>query len=391
MRGGKDFSGAQFLLYLPWRFDMLGGVDVVVDYLWRGIEFERPGAAIIGQQSWSESGFSFDLEGRRFFSLNMPKPEFSSSVFAFRYLMTLAKRLPILFKFLSFNNIQVVNAHFPTLNLVPLAILKKIGLWDGRIYLSFHGTDVDGLDENVMFWRFISSQINGVSACSQALANEVLEKKIFTGVDVSVIHNGIDAARFVNLGLGFENAILNSPYILSVGNYVEIKGQDNLLHAFSFISEIWRDYSLVFVGGTDNGKWLHCLKNKCDELGLRDRVYFLENQSQPQVSSLMRNADLFIHTSKREAFGMVLIEAGSSGLPVIASKVGGVSEIIENPDFGVTVLPNDIDSLVSAIDRLLRCKELRRNVGENLKRRVNEEFSVDNMLFKYKRFLQLID
>ncbi|WP_412851823.1 glycosyltransferase family 4 protein [Ectothiorhodospira shaposhnikovii] len=382
----------QCLLYVPWRFDMLGGVDVVVDYLWRGLNSCKGMGVAIAMQSWTKTGLQSDLEGRVFLSLNMPEPLGESMLMKFRYIMTLLRRMPELNRNLRFHGVEIVNAHSPTLNIFPLALLKKLRVWTGEIYLSFHGADVEGLKNNKWLWRFVASETNGVSSCSEMLAKNISKAGVFNGLDVEVIHNGIDYDRFCKSEpLGDEGSNIVGPYILNVGNYIPRKGQDDLLYAFSLIQKSWPCCSLVFAGGHDNGVWLRSLKEKCKDLGLGDCVYFFEDQSQSQIANLMRNAEMLVHVARHEPFGLVIIEAGATGLPVVATEVGGIPEIINDADFGLLVPPGDTRALADAIDKLLKSPDLRRSLGENLKRRVIEGFSVNNMVSRYKKFLGLSD
>ena len=112
-------SSGGVLLFLPWVFDMLGGVDVVVDRLWHGIEQVNPGASAIGIQDWLQSGGHIDADGRRFLHLNLPAPDAGASEWNPRYALTLLRRLPATRRLLAERDIRVVNFHFPRLNVYP--------------------------------------------------------------------------------------------------------------------------------------------------------------------------------------------------------------------------------------------------------------------------------
>ena len=143
-------------------------------------------------------------------------------------------------------------------------------------------------------------------------------------------------------------------YILNVGNYVAGKAQDVLVDAFAQIAPAHPDLNLVFIGGTLDGTWLAGLRDKVAKLGLGERVVFLENQPQKRVARLMRFATALAHASRAESFGLVLIEAGVCGTPVVATRVGGIPEIIPSQEFGVLVEAGDVAALATALDDLLR-------------------------------------
>ncbi|WP_169795454.1 glycosyltransferase family 4 protein [Dechloromonas denitrificans] len=383
----KDKPG-KLLLYLPWEFDMLGGVDVVVERLWRGMENRFPGVASIGIQDWIDRGERTDEQGRRFLHLNLPAPPSAHGHLPFRYILTLLRRLISAQHDLRIHNITTVNVHFPTLNAYPLALLKFFGLWKGKLVLSFHGSDVSAIATDSPRWKIIAKQTNAITACSAALANRIEELKFFYQ-PVDVIHNGIDSENFTRNSAPTPPHI-DTPYLLNVGNYVPIKAQDIFLTAFARIATEYPELNIVCVGGTDNGSWLKHLKELVNKLNIETRVTFLENKPQNQIASLMRNTNCLVHTAKYESFGLVLIEAGACQTPVIATRVGGIPEIIPSSDFGLLFNNGNIDELTAAISETLRSPDRAKKRGINLQQRVSNQFSAKSMLEGYLRIFRKI-
>lgn len=383
----KDEPG-KVLLYLPWEFDMLGGVDVVVERLWRGMENRFPGMASIGIQDWIHRGKRTDEQGRKFLHLNLPAPPSAHGRLPFRYILTLLRRLVSAQHDLRIHNITTVNIHFPTLNAYPLALLKFFGLWRGKLVLSFHGSDVSAIATDSPRWKIIAKQTNAITACSAALASRIEELELFNQ-PVHVIHNGIDSENFTRNCAPVQSHI-DAPYLLNVGNYVPRKAQDALIIAFTRVAREYPELNIVFVGGTDNGNWLKHLKELVAELNIRNRVIFLENQAQNQVASLMSNATCLVHTAKSEPFGLVLIEAGACKTPVIATRVGGIPEIIPSSDFGLLFSNGDIDELTAAISDTLNSPDHAKTRGINLQQRVSNQFSAKSMLDGYLRIFRKV-
>lgn len=378
------------LLFLPWEFDLLGGVDVVAERLWRGLERQIPGQALIGIQDWTLSGEKRDETGRRFLHLNFPAPVSAERPLSVRYLMTLLRRAPSILRELRRYRIQIVNLHFPTLNAYPLALLKRLGLWKGKIVLSFHGSDVGNVQADSAAWRLIAKECDGVTACSAALADRVAALGLFERQRVSVVYNGIDCERFPSIAEALEEA-LPDRFVLNVGNYVANKAQNILLEAFARIVSNYPDVGLVMVGGTDRGEWLHALKEQAIRLGLTEKVRFLENLPQSGVSWLMSNALCLAHTARNEAFGLVVIEAAACGAPVVASRVGGIPEIIPSEEFGLLVESGDVAGFARALDQTLAQPEEATDRAEHLKLRVAAHFSVDSMVEAYAKVLGMYD
>lgn len=371
----------KLLLYLPWKFDMLGGVDVVVDRLWNGLEKRFPGKATIGIQDWEFQGDLTDDQGRRFLHLNLPAPPLAEGKLPMRYLVTLARRLPILLRELQKREIATVNVHFPSLNTYPLVLLKRLGLWKGRIVLSFHGSDVGEIIPTNNAWKTIAEQTDAITACSAALAQRINELKLFRQ-PVQVVHNGIDCKKFLE---NSDAVILTvrRPFILNVGNYVPGKAQDVLLNAFAKVAQKYPELNIVCVGGTDNGTWLKYLNELTDQMKVRSRVHFLENQTQAQVAALMRNAACLAHTSHNEAFGLVLIEAGVCGTPIIATRVGGIPEIIPTAEFGLLFEDGDIEGLANSIETLMLDQDKAKSRADRFHQRVLSDFSADQMVSRF--------
>ena len=91
-----------------------------------------------------------------------------------------------------------------------------------------------------------------------------------------------------------------------------------------------------------------------------------------------------------EGFGLVLLEAGAFGAPVVATRVGGIPEIISGPEYGVLVAPDDVDALRRAIESLLENPEMAREIGSNLRGRVRNVFSWEEAYRNYRNVLQRI-
>ena len=373
------------LLYLPWQFDMLGGVDVVVDRLWHGLEKLAPGRSIIGIQDWHFQGKKTDTEGRRFLHLNLPEPPTTTGAANWRYRLTLARRLPALLRMLKQQQISSVNIHYPTKNTYPLALLKHYGLWRGRLVLSFHGSDVNEIDPTSPHWHLIACHADAVTACSAALAKRVDDLALFQ-VPTTVVYNGIDSQRFADQA-GSIPAGLHTPYILNVGNYVPRKGQDVLLKAFAQITRDYPNLNLVCVGGTDNGLWLQHLKDLANQLHITDRVTLLENQPQSSVAGLMKNSVCLAHTAHSEPFGLVLIEAAACLTPIIATRVGGVPEIITSAELGLLEDSGNINKIAEMITKILNAPHEAKRRATNLLLHVEKKFSTDAIVSNYFRIL----
>ncbi|HSM02053.1 MAG TPA: glycosyltransferase, partial [Acidimicrobiia bacterium] len=126
------------------------------------------------------------------------------------------------------------------------------------------------------------------------------------------------------------------------------------------------------------------LERAAGDLGLRDRVDFVGAVDHDTLPELMQGFSVLLNTSRSESFGVVLLEAGACALPVVATRVGGVSEVVDDGATGILVPVGDAAAAAAALVRLARDPDEARSMGEAGRARVAEHFRwsecVDAML-----------
>lgn len=198
---------------------------------------------------------------------------------------------------------------------------------------------------------------------------------------IQVIHNGIGNIEFLSREKSRE--ILNNhistdltPHTM-IGTISELhtnKGLDVLIEA----SKRLPDHVGVYIIGSGEEK--ESLEIKIAQNSLSSRVFLLgriENAKQ-----YLKAFDIFTLTSRTENLPYVILEAGKAGLPVIASKVGGIPEMIENGQSGILVTKNNPGEVSRALEYLLDNPEIRQQYGQNLKYTIDQKFSIDGMIQK---------
>jgi phosphatidyl-myo-inositol dimannoside synthase len=151
--------------------------------------------------------------------------------------------------------------------------------------------------------------------------------------------------------------------ILTVGRWVSserYKGTDELIRAVSQLVTIVPGLHLVAVGRGDD---LPRLKQLAVDLGVADRVHFLQDLSNQEVAACYAHADLFALPSTGEGFGLVFLEAMAFSKPIVATASGGTPDVIEDGINGLLVPPADAGALVGALGRLLCDESLRKELG----------------------------
>jgi glycosyltransferase involved in cell wall biosynthesis len=164
-----------------------------------------------------------------------------------------------------------------------------------------------------------------------------------------------------------------APLVLAIGRLIEQKDHATLLRAFARVHEEVPEARLAILGW---GPLEDELLRLAAELGLAGVV---EIPGRVEPRDWLARADVFAHTSRWEGFGIVLLEAMLSSLPVVATRASAVPEIVADGETGVLVEPGDADAVARALGELLRDERRRRALGEAGLRRAREEFSVARM------------
>lgn len=162
-----------------------------------------------------------------------------------------------------------------------------------------------------------------------------------------------------------------------VGRLEESKGQAVLLKAFARICQKFPQAQLIFAGDPppEREGYDQELKSLAAELGVAQRVHFIGFQA--ETAPVFAALDLCVLASKQEAFGLVLLEAMAQGKPIIATRAGGVPEVIQDGVNGLLVNPEDPAELAGAMERLMQDADLRERLGAEGFRIVRERFSLD--------------
>jgi len=194
-----------------------------------------------------------------------------------------------------------------------------------------------------------------------------------------IIHCGVDPQRYElrqHSGRGTQ--------LLFVGRLEVVKGLPILFDAIKQLMQKHRDIKLTVVGdGPDRA----LLENQTKQLGLSSHVEFVGKQSQSEVAERLSQSDLFILPSFAEGVPVVLMEAMAAGIPVIASRVTGVGELVDDGTSGFLVPPTDRDALIDRIHQLLEDPELRQRMGKVGREIVQHEFNMRSEAAKLYKIL----
>jgi glycosyltransferase involved in cell wall biosynthesis len=198
---------------------------------------------------------------------------------------------------------------------------------------------------------------------------------------VDVLYNGVDLARFrpVDEPVSAIRARLGIPadgeVVTSVGQLIDFKGLNYLVDAADLL-RARPGLTVLIVGDGDRRE---ALAAQIARLGLGDRVRLLGKRD--DVQAILAATDVFVCPSVwDEALGYVILEAMAAGLPAVASRVGGIPEVVREGESGLLVQPRDATALAAAIASLLDDPVRRRAMGEAGRRIVAADFSMDRAI-----------
>lgn len=226
--------------------------------------------------------------------------------------------------------------------------------------------------------RAILREADGVTACSGWLLGKAIELEPSVAAKGQVIHNGVDLARFQ------ESATYSHPrpYILAYGRLTYDKGYDLLLDAFAQVVVNNPSIDLIVTG---NGEEEAHLRQQAASLGIGERVSFWGRATPDEIAQLLNGCLFAVVPSRRETFGIVALEALAAGKPVLATRVGGLPEVLGEGD-GVRLVDATPEALAEGLgDWLARQDELPLYSAANRQRaaRFTWERTVEDYLAVY--------
>jgi len=190
---------------------------------------------------------------------------------------------------------------------------------------------------------------------------------------VPVVYNGVDLSRCIPKT---DYKLTVPVQLLHIGRFNDQKNHKGLLDAFALLLRKNPSCCLNLLG---DGELRPEIEAYAEELGLREKVIF--HGSQANVYPYLHDADIFLLPSRFEGMPMTIIEAMGTGLPVVASAVGGVPDMLQNGKSGILV-PQEPQAVADAVLKLLEQEALRRTLGENA-RKGSAQFSAEHMAASY--------
>jgi N-acetyl-alpha-D-glucosaminyl L-malate synthase BshA len=288
--------------------------------------------------------------------------------------------------------LDIIHAHYAVPHATAGYLARQIlGASNGgkvpRVITTLHGTDITLLGADRSYKEIVAfsiAQSDGVTAVSESLKADTY-RELGHSRDIRVIPNFIDADEArrndrsrTDLRKSF--APNGEKLIIHVSNFRPVKRVTAVIDVFEQIHRALPSRLLMVGDGPD----LVEAAEKARSAGLGDAIKFLGDQD--QVVQLLSASDLFLMPSAQESFGLAALEAMACEVPVVASCVGGVPELVEDGVTGILCPAEDLAAMASASIRLLTDEQLHGRMSQAARKRAMERFTDTKIVPMYERY-----
>lgn len=247
-----------------------------------------------------------------------------------------------------------------------------------------HGTLYHSSKKDILIQRFLFNRMKFNLSVSQVLKETICGIYSVSESKFKTIINGVDTIKFnsqdILLDLKNELQLSSEQMIIgSIGRLVEVKNYPSLIKAMSIVIKEIPNTRLLIAGEGPERKTLESLISK---LKLNDNVVLLGRRD--DVSDLMKLYDIFVLPSYSEGLSNTLLESMASGTPVVASNVGGNSEIVAEGLSGYLYPSDDSQALAEILIELIKDQAKRNKLGLNARRHIEDNFSIASMVNNYE-------
>ena len=289
--------------------------------------------------------------------------------------------------------LDVMHVHYAIPHATSAVMARQILATEGvhvPVVTTLHGTDITLIGQDPSFAPVVTWSINesdGITAVSNYLRQETYDHfDVHNGIEV--IPNFIDTDRFHRENKEhFKQALCpnGEKLIVHVSNFRPVKNAQQVVEIFARLRDDDLPVKLLLVGdGPDRVPAEH----KARDLGVYDDIRFLGKQD--PVEEILSIADVFLMPSGSETFGLAALEAMACDVPVVASRVGGLPELVVDGETGFLCELDDLDAFTKRTKRLLTDAELHHRMAEGARTRALHEFDISEIVPLYENYYKTV-
>jgi L-malate glycosyltransferase len=288
------------------------------------------------------------------------------------------------------HNLDLIHCHYAIPHSVS-AFLAKSMLLPRRlpVVTTLHGTDITlvGSDRSYLpITRFSIDQSDGVTAVSKYLKDSTIHI-IGAKNDIEVIYNFVNCEKYrrsENQELRGRFAPKGESILIHVSNFRAVKRPVEVVHIFARVQEKLPAVILMVGDGPErsNAEWA------ARQAGIERNVHFLGKQD--NIEEWIGISDLLLLPSENESFGLVALEAMASEVPVVASRVGGLPEVVADGIAGYLVDPQNINKMVECSLAVLTDPSVRKEMGRRAREIAHAQFCSKNIISLYEKFYRKV-
>ena len=241
-----------------------------------------------------------------------------------------------------------------------------------------HGPEVERNGFRSWLDAITSPRVTQFIASCHAVSHIMQDREDISAQKINVIYNGVIIRDLFDTAKPMEwPALEKSTTIACVARFMPKKGQEQLLDAMATLKSNGYTPHLVFFG---DGPLLNHIKSQSQIYGMSSQITFMGVRR--DILEWLPHFDIFVLPSAWEGVSLALIEAMASGLPVIATAVGGTPEVVIDYESGLLVASGDVSALADALIVYIDNPDLRTRMGEAARQRISQEFTVDQSVNK---------